>query len=209
MSKPSSMPSSITKQPHLVLASSSPRRQELIALLGLPVVVKPSLVGEETPADWSPAMIVEQLSLRKAEAVKDELDVAVDADAIVVGSDTIVVLNGEAMGKPSDEQDAFRMLGALAGRTHEVYTGVTCIRVSDGKTSTAHRVTKVTMRKLSDDQIARYIATGEPMDKAGAYGIQEIGSLLVESIEGCYFNVVGLPVSQLAVQLELFGITIP
>ncbi|MFC5468318.1 Maf family protein [Cohnella suwonensis] len=203
------MLNSTTTQHKLVLASSSPRRQELIALLGLPVDVKPSRVGEETPADWSPARIVEELSLRKANAVKEEIDATADGRSIVVGSDTIVVLNGDAMGKPRDEQDALRMLGSLSGRTHEVYTGVTCIRVSDGKTSTAHRVTKVTMRKLSDDQISRYVATGEPMDKAGAYGIQEIGSLLVESIEGCYFNVVGLPVSLLAVQLEAFGITVP
>ncbi|RKP54240.1 septum formation inhibitor Maf [Cohnella endophytica] len=193
----------------LVLASASPRRQELIALLGLPVRIIPSNVDENTPDDWSPAGIVEGLSLRKALAVQAELELTGDRSSIVVGSDTIVVLNSKVMGKPTDEQDAFRMLRELAGRTHQVYTGVTCARLSDGRTSTAHRITEVTMRNLSDEQISRYIATGEPMDKAGAYGIQEVGSLLVDSIEGCYFNVVGLPVSLLAVQLEQFGITVP
>jgi septum formation protein len=193
----------------LVLASASPRRQELIALLGLPVRIMPSRVEEDTPEDWSPSQIVEGLSLRKAIAVKEELTNPADVSSIIVGSDTIVVWNGKVMGKPRDEQDARQMLEQLSGNTHEVFTGVTCIRISDAKTVTSHRVTKVKMRRLSAEQISRYVDTGEPMDKAGAYGIQEIGSLLVESIEGCYFNVVGLPVSLLAVQLEQFDITIP
>ncbi|WP_239615201.1 Maf family protein [Cohnella mopanensis] len=198
--------------PHLsklVLASASPRRQELISLLGLPVRILPSEVSEETPDQWSPVEIVEGLALRKALAVKEKLTDSSDESSIIVGSDTIVVLNGKVMGKPTNEQDAGHMLEQLSGQTHEVFTGVSCIRVSDEKAVTSHRVTKVTMRKLSTDQIARYVATGEPMDKAGAYGIQEIGSLLIESIEGDYFNVVGLPVSLLAVLLEQFDITLP
>lgn len=203
------MPSATSNRPMLILASASPRRQELISLLGLPVRILPSLVDEDTPDDWSPSQIVEGLSLRKALAVKEELTNSSDASSIIIGSDTIVVLNGRAMGKPSDEQDARQMLKRLSGNIHEVYTGVTCIRVSDAKTVTSHRITKVKMRRLSAEQISRYVATGEPLDKAGAYGIQEIGSLLVESIDGCYFNVVGLPVSLLAVQLEQFDITVP
>jgi septum formation protein len=203
------MHSGSTDRSTLVLASASPRRQELIALLGLPVRVLPSRVDEDTPDDWSPTRIVEGLSLRKALAVKEELTETADESSIIVGSDTIVVLNGKTMGKPRDEQDARDMLEQLSGAVHEVYTGVSCIRISDGRTVTSHRVTRVKMRSLSGEQISRYVATGEPLDKAGAYGIQEIGSLLVESIEGDYFNVVGLPVSLLAEMLEPFGITVP
>ena len=195
--------------PTLILASGSPRRQELIRLLGLPVEVVPSNVDEDTPEDWTPRQIVEGLSLRKALSVKEQLSGQSSADSIVVGSDTIVVLDREVMGKPRDAEDAMRMLGLLSGRTHEVYTGVTCVRESDGETVTSHRVTHVRMRALTAEQISRYVATGEPNDKAGAYGIQEIGSLLVESIDGCYFNVVGLPVSLLSEMLETYGITTP
>jgi septum formation protein len=203
------MSSAISNNPTLVLASSSPRRRELISLLGLPVRIVPSHADEHTPEEWSPAQIVEGLALRKASAVKNEMMSGIGDSSIVVGSDTIVVLNGKVMGKPRDEQDAKDMLHRLSGNVHEVYTGVSCIRVSDSKTVTAHRVTKVKMRALTEGQISRYVATGEPMDKAGAYGIQEIGALLVESIEGCYFNVVGLPVSLLALQLEQFDVTVP
>jgi septum formation protein len=195
--------------PKLVLASASPRRQELIAILGLPVKIIPSRVQEDTPDHWSPSQIVEGLSKRKADAVKDKLSESTDFSSIVVGSDTIVVLNGKVMGKPRDASEAEQMLQELAGEVHEVYTGITCIRISDAKTVTSHRVTKVRMRNLSSTQISRYVSTGESMDMAGAYGIQGIGSLLIESIDGCYFNVVGLPLSLLAVILEQFDITIP
>jgi septum formation protein len=197
------------ERPLLILASSSPRRQELISLIGLPVSVQPSRVDEDTPEHWSPVQIVEGLAIRKALAVSGELGTNAEAGSIVVGSDTIVVLNGTVMGKPRDEEDAKRMLGQLSGHVHEVYTGVACHRPSDDRTVISHRVTRVKMRSLSPERIARYVDTGEPMDKAGAYGIQEIGSLLIDSIEGCYFNVVGLPVSLLAEQLEQFGITVP
>jgi septum formation protein len=203
------MPEAISNRPTLILASASPRRQELIALLGLPFQVIPSRVEEDTPTHWSPSQIVEALSKRKALAVSEELTGSEYSSSIVVGSDTIVVLNGYVMGKPSDAHDAERMLLQLSGEIHEVYTGITCIRSSDTKTVTSHRMTKVRMRKLSPEQISRYVATGESLDKAGAYGIQEMGSLLVESIEGCYFNVVGLPVSLLAVQLEQFDVQVP
>lgn len=195
--------------PKLVLASSSPRRQELITLLGLPVQILPSRAEENTPEHWSPSQIVEGLAERKALAVIKEHSENLELSSIVIGSDTIVVLNGKVMGKPRDVQEAEQMLQELSGKVHEVYTGISCIRVSDAKAVTTHGVTKVRMRSLSKDQISRYVATGEPMDKAGSYGIQELGSLLVESIEGCYFNVVGLPVSLLAVQLEQFDLLLP
>lgn len=195
--------------PKLVLASASPRRQELITLLGLPVQIVPSEVGEDTPEHWSPSQIVEGLAERKALAVSQLLTESRDLSSIVVGSDTIVVMNGKVMGKPKDVREAEQMLQELSGEVHEVYTGLTCIRVSDAKVVTSHRVTRVRMRSLTSAQISRYVATGEPMDKAGSYGIQGIGSLLVESIEGCYYNVVGLPVSLLAVQLEQFDILLP
>lgn len=194
----------------LVLASSSPRRQELIATLGLPVHIKPSHADETTPADWTPDRVVRQLSLRKAQAVADALEPPEGERRIVIGSDTIVALDGEIMGKPRDAEDAKRMLGRLSGREHEVYTGVTCLEAGpEGRTSTAHRVTKVRMRALTEAQIARYVASGEPLDKAGAYGIQGKGALLVEAIEGCFFTVVGLPLSLLAEMLEPFGVELP
>jgi septum formation protein len=195
--------------PKLVLASASPRRQELIAILGLPVQIVPSRVQEDTPDHWSPSQIVEGLSKRKAAAVKDMLSESSEFSSIVVGSDTIVVLNGKVMGKPRDAREAEQMLQELAGEVHQVYTGITCIRVFDAKTVTSHRVTKVRMRNLSSAQISRYVATGESMDKAGAYGIQGNGSVLIESIEGCYYNVVGLPLSLLVVIIDQFDITIP
>jgi septum formation protein len=196
-------------RPTLILASSSPRRQELIKILGLPLQVVPSEVNEDVPEEWSPQQIVEGLSRRKAGSVLASFAQQSDMHCIVVGSDTIVVLDGKVMGKPKNEEQARTMLHRLAGRTHEVYTGVSCMRAPDGMSVTSHRVTRVHMRNLSEEQIARYVATGEPMDKAGAYGIQELGALLIESIEGDYFNVVGLPVSLLAVQLEQFGISLP
>jgi septum formation protein len=195
----------------LILASSSPRRQQLIRTLGLPVRIAPSRADEHTPEGWPPHRIVEELALRKAQAVYRQMleQHPPEETAIVVGSDTIVALDGEIMGKPADPGEAERMLARLSGRTHEVYTGVACIRCGDGDTAVSHRVTKVRMRKLAADQIRRYVATGEPLDKAGAYGIQELGALLVDGIEGCYFNVVGLPLSLLAVLLERYGIAVP
>jgi septum formation protein len=153
----------------------------------------------------APAEIVETLSMRKAQAVADQLAREED-DGIIVGSDTIVVLDGAVLGKPTDDQDAIRMLSLLQGRQHQVYSGVACISANTGRSVAAHRVTQVHMKPLSQNQIANYVATGEPSDKAGAYGIQGIGAVMIDRIEGDYFNVVGLPVSLLADLLKQFDI---
>ena len=121
----------------------------------------------------------------------------------MIAADTIVALDGAVLGKPNDGLEAFRMLSALSGRRHQVYTGVTLLR--GGERRTEHEVTTVTFRELTQDDITRYIATGEPMDKAGAYGIQGYGALLVERIEGDYFNVMGLPVCRLGRMLAGMG----
>ncbi|WP_243734906.1 Maf family protein [Paenibacillus turpanensis] len=189
----------------LVLASSSPRRQELLRLLQLPFTIVTRDTDESTEPGMSPACIVESLSLRKAEAVRQHLADQGDTDSLIIGSDTIVVLDGQALGKPSGKEDALRMLQALRGREHEVYSGVACVDASRGIAKVKHRVTKVYMKPLRDEQLARYIATGEPMDKAGAYGIQGMGAMLVDKIEGDFFNVVGLPVSLLSEMLLDFG----
>lgn len=194
-------------QPHerrLVLASSSPRRKQLMGLLGLPydVVVKP--VDEQIAPGVSPEEAVRELALRKARAaVKDVRES--NQDAVVIGADTVVVLDGHILGKPRDEQDAFHMLCALQGKTHQVYSGVACIDAVTGKTVVDHCATAVTFKPLTESQIMRYIQTGEPKDKAGAYGIQGRGAVIVEKMEGDYFNVVGLPLSRLNDMLRDFG----
>ena len=190
----------------LILASSSPRRQELIRALGLPYQVKVSDVDETTPDDWSPAQIVETLAVRKAQAVAEQLKP--DEQGTVIGADTIVVIDNRVLGKPKDERDAEFMLQLLQGRTHLVYSGVACLNPADGRLSVAHRITDVHMKPLTEKQIARYVASGEPMDKAGSYAIQGLGATIVESIEGCYFNVVGLPLSLLANMLAEFGVEV-
>lgn len=189
----------------IILASGSPRRRELLALLGLPFEVISSDADESTPPGLAPAEIVRRLALRKAEAVRPS---AGERGAVIVGSDTIVVLGNQVLGKPADKQDSRDMLQLLQGRTHQVYTGVACIGLPEGKTVVEHRVTSVTMRAMSMDEISAYIATGEPADKAGSYAIQGLGATLVERIEGCYFNVVGLPLSLLGEMLSGFGISV-
>ncbi|GAB6991410.1 Maf family protein [Paenibacillus pini] len=191
----------------VILASTSPRRQELIASLGLPYEIYPSHADESTSEDWSPAQVVEGLALRKAEAVYPAFAER-EENAVIIGSDTIVVLEDRVLGKPANDQDAIDMLKSLQGRTHNVYTGVACIDAMNGKTIVRHQVTSVTMKTLSDAKIRNYVKSGEPSDKAGAYGIQGLGATLVDRIEGCYFNVVGLPVSMLSDMLSEFGIDI-
>ncbi|KGE18299.1 Maf family protein [Paenibacillus wynnii] len=187
----------------LILASGSPRRKELLSMLGIPFAVVTSEADESTPPDWTPERVVRSLALRKAEAV---IDASNQRDTIIIGSDTIVELEGRILGKPVDKQDSKAMLTALQGRSHQVYTGVACIGLPEGKVLVDHRVTTVTMRALSPEEIDAYVETGEPADKAGSYAIQGLGSTLVEKIDGCYFNVVGLPLSLLGGMLSEFGI---
>ncbi len=182
----------------LVLASVSPRRRELLGLLGLPFEVVASGFDEEAlaPAGLTPAEYVTRLAAGKA----SEVVARTDGDALVIGADTTVILDGATLNKPADAADARRMLRLLSGRTHQVYTGLCLIAVRGGvvgEVRTDHAVTDVTFDALSDETIAAYVASGEPMDKAGAYGIQGKALSLIPGIRGDYFNVVGLPLELL------------
>ncbi|HEY9723412.1 MAG TPA: Maf family protein [Oscillatoriaceae cyanobacterium] len=173
----------------LVLASASPRRSQLLAQLGLSFEVVPSTIEEVMEGHATPAAIAESLAHQKAAEVAARRP---DAD-LVLGADTIVVLGDTVLGKPLDEADARRMLGMIAGNWHDVYTGYALI-ANDGRVVKGQVRTEVRIRDLSADEIAAYVRTGEPMDKAGSYAIQGVGALLVAEIRGNYTNVVGLPV---------------
>lgn len=177
------------KDAKIILASASPRRRELLAQAGFEFEVVTSDVDEVVDPSLTPDKLVMSLARQKAQAVAQNR-----ADCAVIGSDTVVVLDGKVLGKPRDEADAVRMLESLSGRKHEVYTGV-CIAFA-GETHCFFERTSVNFCELDGEQIKAYVATGEPMDKAGAYGIQGKGCVLVEGIEGDYFNVVGFPVSR-------------
>ncbi|MDK8191971.1 Maf family protein [Paenibacillus sp. UMB7766-LJ446] len=194
-----------TKQRRIILASTSPRRKELIASLHLAFEVIPSHADEDTPTEWTPEQTVQELAMRKALAVYRGLE-GREQDAVIVGSDTVVVLDGDILGKPVDEADAERMLSRLQGRVHRVFTGVACIDANNGQSMVQYRQTDVTMKELSEATIRAYVQTGEPSDKAGSYAIQGIGASLIDRVEGCYFNVVGLPLSLLSDMLDGFGI---
>ena len=162
--------------------------------IGLPFQIAVSGAEEKIETGTPPYLAVERLSLLKAaDVAKSQPE-----NALVIGADTVVVLDGEILTKPSDEEDAARMLARLSGRQHSVLTGISVMRRRDGKAVSVFEETKVCFRALSEEEIMRYVSTGEPLDKAGAYGIQGRGSLLVEKIEGDSFNVVGLPVCRLA-----------
>lgn len=186
----------------IVLASKSPRRREILENIGLKFDVVESGADEEIVPSNSPDEIVKQLAYRKAEKVSQGLK----DKALVIGADTIVVLGSKIMGKPKDDDQAFKMLTSLSGVWHNVYTGICVIDTSSGNCMTDYEVTAVRIRKLSSEDIKTYIESGEPMDKAGSYAIQGVGSLLVERIDGCYYNVVGLPVFRLSNMLDNFGV---
>jgi len=178
----------------LVLASASPRRQELLRNAGIDFVVRPAGVDESVLPEESPGAYVSRLARAKARAVWQKLPSTVDSrrSTYVLGADTTVVIEGLILAKPENAEDAKRMLRLLSGRTHEVLTGVHL--AGTGVDDTRMETTRVTFDVLSEDDIAMYVAHGEPMDKAGAYAIQGIASRWIPRIEGCYFNVVGLPV---------------
>ena len=188
-----------------ILASQSPRRKELLARVVSDFDVRVSHVEEVVPAGLQPQEVVMHLAKIKAEAVARELRLEQPAQRFaVIGADTVVVLDHQIMGKPKDRADCVRMLSALSGREHAVYTGVAV--VVDGRTESFYERTAVRFLPLSDEEINWYASLDEPYDKAGAYGIQGYGSLLVEGICGDYFNVMGLPVASLRRRLLSLGV---
>lgn len=182
----------------IILASNSPRRKELLSQVGVKFEVIPSEF-EEQLVELPPAKLVEHFAYMKAKDVAS----AICGEALVIGADTIVYLD-EIMGKPRNKEDAFDMLKKLSGKQHLVLSGLCVINTATGESLTGHENTRVKIKALSDAEIAAYISTGEPADKAGAYAIQGMGSLFVEGIEGDYFNVVGLPLFRLGKMLEHF-----
>jgi septum formation protein len=176
----------------LILASESPRRAELLRQVAIPFRIVPPAVSEELSGKPSPQEMVALLALRKARAVSDQLP-----EGYVLGADTVVLHDETVLGKPVDPEDAVRMLRLLSGGRHSVLTGLALVNAATGYLLERLSLTQVWIKTLAEDEIKAYVATGEPFDKAGAYGIQGKGALLVEKIEGCYFNVVGLPLSLL------------
>jgi len=187
----------------LVLASGSPRRRELLAQLGLSFEVMVRPVDETAYRHPEPGERVRLLAGAKARAVAGELEAGV-----VLGADTLVAVDGRVLGKPAGAGEARRMLEELQNRWHRVYTGVAVADAATGRMETVAVQTAVLMRPMTAAEIDRYVATGEPLDKAGAYGIQGLGAVFVSSIEGSYSNVVGLPLDVTAEMLERFGITV-
>ena len=184
----------------LRLASASPRRRELLALLGLPFDVTVAHVAEVPRPDESPAEMVVRLSQAKARAVRER------NPTLVIACDTIVALDGEILGKPRDAAEATAMLRRLRGRSHTVYSGVTLLETASDRILTDLAETQVTMRAYSDAETAAYVASGDPLDKAGAYAIQHAGFHPVAGLQGCYANVMGLPLCHLAHRLRAWGI---
>lgn len=179
----------------IILASASPRRRELLGLAGFDFDVVTAHVNEVLDPELEPQELVMSLAEQKARAVAKK-----HKEQIVIGADTVVVLEGKVLGKPKDEADAAKMLKSLSGKAHEVFTGVSIIKSE--KSHCFFERTKVKFCELDDEQIRAYVASGEPMDKAGAYGIQGKGCVLVEGIEGDYFNVVGFPVSRFCREMK-------
>ncbi|MDZ7725206.1 MAG: Maf family protein [candidate division KSB1 bacterium] len=175
----------------LILASKSPRRSDLLKLLGLSFKVAPSNIDERNIYIPIPDQHVQTLAVKKARKVGESVD-----DAIIIGADTIVVINGDILGKPENETAACKMLKKLSGQSHEVFTGFALLDRPGNHIMTSYDRTLVTFRDLTDDEIDAYIKTGNAMDKAGAYGIQDESAVFVKRIEGCFYNVVGLPLSR-------------
>ena len=188
--------------PALVLASASPRRQELLARLGIAFTVAPSRIPEIHPPGPH-AQAVAAVALDKARAVAGRWTAG---RAIVLGADTEVVLDGRYLGKPRDAADAARMLRDLGGRTHEVITGLALVEAPSGREETAAVTTRVSMVAASDAEIAAYVATGEPLDKAGGYAVQGQGGRLVAGVDGCLTNVIGLPLETTRRLLARWGL---
>ena len=184
-----------------VLASTSPRRTQLLSMVGIAHEVIPPQVDETNEVPAEPGLHVKILAQRKALSVS-----SCEADALVLGADTIVYHDGEILGKPKDFEHACKLVGRLAGSEHDVFTGIALAGPQGQKVESAFEVTRVRFHPLDRSHIEAYVGTGEPMDKAGAYGIQGYGATLVEYVRGCYFNVMGLPLSLLVSMLQARGL---
>lgn len=189
----------------IILASASSRRKQLLEQVGVTCEVIPSQIEEEAQAD-DPGEYVEMLSSAKAEDIAGQME----GDFVIIGADTVVVKDGSVFGKPSSEEEACQMLGELQGNRHEVYTGVTLISVANGEglIDTFHVRTIVDMMPMTAEQISAYVQSGEPMDKAGGYGIQGKGAAYIRDVAGDFFNVVGLPISTVLSRLENMGVSL-
>ena len=181
----------------LILASASPRRADLLRMIGCRFDILPSDVDEHTEADMSPGDVVSELATRKAKDIARQ-----HPDRIVIGADTIVVSDGRMLGKPASREEAEETLRRLSGASHQVLTGITLVWAAQNRVEHRLARTDVRFRDLGDDDISRYLDTGEPYDKAGAYGIQGRAALFAESIRGCFYNVVGFPVTQFWLALD-------
>lgn len=190
----------------MILASASPRRKDILSNIGVKFGIFTADCDEYIEEGTEPENAVMLLSMKKCAASAKYFS---GEDKIVIGADTVVVFENEILTKPKDKEDAHIMLKRLSGKTHSVLTGVSILRTSDAKCESFYEKTDVKFKDLTDEEISAYIATGEPLDKAGSYGIQGIGSVFIEKIDGDYFNVVGLPVSRLCEKLKNeFGINI-
>jgi septum formation protein len=188
----------------IILASASPRRKELLERIGLRFEVEPSNCGEDMQSGSNPHELARNTSLEKAKVVAGK-----HRNAIIIAADTFAVFGGRILGKPHTEHQAREMLETINGKSHCVITGFSIIDTDENKTLSKSVETKVYMRKLSSTEIDAYVKSKEPLDKAGAYAIQGLGAVIVEKIEGDYFNVIGLPLSALTEALKDFGIYIP
>ncbi|VVB87212.1 Septum formation protein Maf [uncultured archaeon] len=188
----------------IILASASPRRKELLELIGLQFKVDPGDYKEDMNLKLSPHELARALSLEKAKSVAAKY-----RNAVIIAADTFVIIRGHILGKPHTEEEAKKMLALLDGATHSVITGFTILDTDTGKKISRSVETKVTFKNLTEKEIDAYVKTKEPLDKAGAYALQGLGSVLVKRIEGDYFNVIGLPLCPLVECLAEFGIRIP
>jgi len=188
----------------IILASASPRRKQLLKSLNIDFEVIPSQIEENIDEENFSFELIEKLALEKAQDVA----VKIDVPAVVIGSDTVVVINEHILGKPKDKDEAFQMLKLLSGRAHKVISAIAIVDTITQKIITDHVVSEVTFKNLTDSEIYSYIETGEPMDKAGAYAIQGLGSKFISSISGCYNNIVGISLSKLVEMLKEFRINI-
>lgn len=202
----------------MILASASPRRKELLEQIGAEFVICPAK-GEEVITETDPSAVVMELSRQKAEEVaygvqiynEQHADLTIPQDILVIGADTVVAYENQILGKPKDEEDARRMLTMLSGKTHSVYTGVTFVFIDKEGRTGEHcffEKTDVCMYPLKEEEIDRYIQSGDPMDKAGSYGIQGRFAIHIKEIRGDYNNVVGLPVARLYQELQKLGVSI-